>query len=298
MPSHATASVNGLVLLATPSLATWLEDETFMSSALARISRRSVEFSQGAANDVEVVAAVVEGVLSNNASPSPSGISILGGCFKDLVPDLSWATSPPPSRDSADALGSLSFSFHNTGVSARRVTLPLANTVFQNGHTSTLLASRWKATPNGGLKLENMVSKRSLDITHPSAAPQPRAITYSAPLVPITPARWIVSSFGNIIRQVEAHDTPVPASQELETIIPKLVAARGLSKTSGPMAVWALVIPPGVDAAEQLPLLTEPFEPERESDIVQRSSAAVSELLGRGCRLHQLRESSPSGPPA
>lgn len=129
------------------------------------------------------------------------------------------------------------------------LTLPLANTLFQNGTRSTLLVSEWgqaEGTRGEELKLLRIAEKRSQLINLPSAVLAVE-LNVRAPLVPITQPRKVLETLGNILAKVEINGESSPASKELQANIPRFVEARRtLAHTNaftGRVGVWAIVYP-------------------------------------------------------
>ncbi len=165
-------------------------------------------------------------------------------------------------------------------VISRLVELPVANTLFRNGRTSTILAQRWVVTniseskpelrlteetslPKQMLRLFDVVDRRSLKIGYRLSAPQ----------APITPPRIITAAMGNIIRTIQVSGSPennVPASTELEKAV-----ARASQTSEFPReiaGIWALVTP-------------------RENRISQPyvgSRGNLQEAIDSGSRLHKV----------
>jgi len=247
-----------------------------MSSAIS-----SILGSSNRAGDLSVVSAVVDGISAPGIrAGSLPGLSILCGSRSLLLPDLAPA-SPSRRHDPVETPGMLSFRFAD---GQRRVTLALANTVFQNGRTSTLFTSNWLAN-DGRLRLAKETSRQALHINLPCGASGP--FVYSVPLIPITAPRKIVSGFGNILRQIDVAGTPSPASQELEAILPGIMAMR--TRTGADQVrVWALVMPVGLQDIGT-PALQADIKPEDELKIARQTSPILSRLLNAGCRLQQIR---------
>jgi hypothetical protein len=118
--------------------------------------------------------------------------------------------------------------------------VPLANTMFRNGRTSTLLASRWHGTSDQFEKIQQE-EKKSVTI-YPAQANPITPLHLEIPLVPLTPPRRVASCLGNIVRQVtDANGKVVSASQELEASVDAYLEVRKLHKQT--VTVWALIIP-------------------------------------------------------
>lgn len=137
---------------------------------------------------------------------------------------------------------------------AYSVQVPLANTVFRNGLPSTLQYTIYAQDGTSG-DVVKTISRRlkhhsvTLPIVpagqyHPTTG-TPTVV--SAPIVPLTAARPVAASMGNILRRLavstdlESGDTSVPASQELEAAVQSYFKARQIPPQT--VSVWALIIP-------------------------------------------------------
>lgn len=219
------------VILATPRHASWLTDEDFMSGLVTSLRPDRKEPA-----DLHVLAAVVDGVASTWPSREMrDGFSIQLGSLHDILPGL-WdeATNAPSNPESEPSCLSVLLPRDLT------LTLPLANTLFQTGRRSTLLASVW------GDGWPKIIEKRSQTVNLSRLAELRRSGVH-VPLVPITHPRMILEGLGNILAKIDIEGEPSPASKELQVNIPRLLEARRLRPTStqgpGPVGVWALVIP-------------------------------------------------------
>lgn len=267
---------NAAVILASKEYHRLLDDSDVMSRLLSVMFPASSMAGPGKA-DISVLFGVVDAIAPTRQSdPSGSGIAVLGGTSDDMLPALSAeeATIHMDERP-----GSLRFQLSSMPGIDRptMVTLPLANTVFQNGHVSTLIASRWRQTTAGGgaYRQTHAARKRESLVVLPASQQQTARLTI--PLEPITPRRRIVSGLGNIVRQVEVDGQPEPASAELETRIGEYLASRQQHRsTTGPVNVWAWVLPPA--AAEAAATAN------RQPDDV------FSDGLVRGGRLYRVRK--------
>ena len=193
-----------------------------------------------------------------------------------------------------------------------QVTLPLANTIFQNGRRSTLLAGRWSASPGSSSLSLSSIAPHEHEVIIPPSSSSASASTssVSAVLFPIAEPLTIAAGLGNIVRQVydpadPTHKKPIPAARELESAIPALLAARKRSDPTlqdGPMSVWALVVPaPLVPFYKQLKQQTAPAldalsndagAAEHTAEAEQQAAALTAQhfttLLAAGCRLHKI----------
>ena len=265
----------------TPSFASWLnDDQTFIHDAL-----RNVFQSTQAVYDFTVLAAVVDGLPSPKQHPwtrahqrlgivenlslqdGREGIAVLMAESTQMAPDLFTTTGSTDKLEPAvsDQRGTVSFHLQLSN-SARRtaargiapekfasyeIGLPLANTVFRNGLTSTMFASRWVRS-GSSMPLElRLVERRALRhqrILMPvNAAPGNfNGISLQVPLERLT-VPWIVASaMGNIVRQLYTDATAsatMPASEGLEIAVGSFMERRKDSPTSPTFTVWALITP-------------------------------------------------------
>lgn len=244
----------GVVILTTPSFATWIEDDVFMADLLDRILYTGTLY-------VNVVAAVVDRIpaADHSASPGKEGFAVLHGTAPYVLPDFNRCPSA-----TAGSQSSIIFSFNRCfeAIGTRYVrnkkkdfkelpksiVLPLAKTIFQNGRESTFIASEWEK-PRGSL-LPHKVSVLIKASERVLALPIGSAFLSSVELIPLTMPRKIISSMGNIIRQLEVKDggkTVVPASQELEANISDYFERSNLSPRA--VSVWAQITSNGQPCA-------------------------------------------------
>ncbi|KAI1770706.1 hypothetical protein F4818DRAFT_251224 [Hypoxylon cercidicola] len=261
--SRPVGALNGnsdhAAIFASPDFATWLEDETFMSS-------------------INVVSAVVDGLTPKRLFGEPqTGLSILyssNSIFSNL-----WKDEELRSNVNQDTESSVSFISRTLPGNCRylKTTLPLANTIFQTGRRSTLFASKWQRKSNRPLTLTTMREKMSQKIC-PSLHPT---------------SDLVIAGLGNIVRQVEINNSPTPASKELEDLIPKVFDARSkLDETYSPrpIGVWCWVIPPGaVDEHSLFDLKVFQAEStQSEAELAVDAMATFSKLISSKCRLHKI----------
>ena len=135
----------------------------------------------------------------------------------------------------------------------RVLQLPVANTLFQNGRTSTLFAQRWNLTSSKSSTSEHVSSNKTW---LPQQTVQMGTVfadegmrlqldhLVHSHLVPITPARTIAAAMGNIIRKISGENASAedaPASEELERAIASAIQRGQIpSQQAG---VWALIRP-------------------------------------------------------
>ena len=247
-------------------------------------------------SQIDLLAGVADGVSSPLPFGDPRrGFSLLYGSTGDILPDL-WDESSFSPNIEPERGAYVSFLSNPLAGDCRPldITLPLANTVFQNGRRSTLFASRWRRDSGDALSLDFTRHKQTQRV-----APRGSAVghtTPSIPLLPLTAPRKIVAGLGNILRQVEVDGAATPASKELEVLIPQVFDARskrhGPSSSSGPIGVWAWVIPAHVVEAERL-LDLKVFQsdaPLSETELAASSVDVFSRLASSSCRLHKICE--------
>lgn len=264
--------------MASPRYATWLSDPAFMS-ALVYTLRPTRDRTR--VRNFHVLAGVVDGLCPRHPSREmQEGFSIQLGKLHALLPGL-WdletsrvrkAGSTDPSR--------LSVILNRTGKDQDTVSvnLPLANTLFQTGRRSTLIASEWSARGRvtdlnrSPMKMVRRAGKLSQSVDL-SLIDDKRPLLTRCPLVPITHPRTIIEGLGNILAKVDIEGEPSPASKELQVNLPQWIQAyQSQSKSDhvpGPVGVWALVIPGNLVA-------------ELDSHTQQASPEIMEELHGSG----------------
>jgi len=125
------------------------------------------------------------------------------------------------------------------------VDLRLANTIFANGKERTLQAMRWEYHSVsqkyvlGPYRDLSNCTVTSIDFVHSCL---------EVLLHPVTQRRKVVSSMGNILRQISRSENdrsnePIPASSELERELPRYVNDHNIDDPR--LSVWALVQPSG-----------------------------------------------------
>lgn len=272
------------VVLATPTFARWLTDASFMSALLGTFAQK----------DVQVLAGVVDDLSAPTSSgSSASGFSVLQGPGESLLPSFGTPAAPSRGRDTP-APGSLQFSLPR-GASGSRLSLnmPLANTVFQNGKESTLMACTWRSTPESAFALSHAADRTKQDVA--LAGPPP---ALSVPLIPVTPPRKIAGCLGNIISQIEIDGAAVPASTELENevqaVYDRRAAAGNLNSEGMPVDIWALVSTPKGTVTSEVEDVLDSLEeaefdgPEEERAVAARNVSSVEKLLVSGFQLHRI----------
>lgn len=276
-----------LTILATPSFASWLDEngtfiplllkELFLSDAV-RTENQNGQISSdpiSCKSDFDVVCACVDGLAPMPAAETYSvtgqqaseGISIFAGTGSS-APKL-WEAEASEDTNDGGKQSSLSFT---TWIN-HRITLPLANTLFTNGKTSTLIVSTWKLQPDQTFKRIRSAERNHVSLTtipkNLFTANTPMHARSTIPAIPLTPVRRIISGLGNIVRQIQFDEGAGPASRELETCIDDY--QKNQLGFSSAVAVWALIIP-----AESMPQTELP-----EHENLLYGSDSVRQLWGQ-----------------
>lgn len=176
------------------------------------------------------------------------GISVLIGESERVAPDLWIARDWVGERETMTTQQPSTLSFllepsaaEMTNIAAKtlrrnafsyELKLPMANTLFQNGQTSTLYAERWKSSESatGFSRVRKVfLSRQTLHVGQifPNIH---RQFELDTKLIPIVPPRMIAAAMGNIIRRVYTDsgskpETTVPASKELEEAVSQYIEA-------------------------------------------------------------------------
>ncbi|KAI0206405.1 hypothetical protein F4808DRAFT_407166 [Astrocystis sublimbata] len=287
-PAAGDAPEHGVAILASKDFTNWLENDDFMSALLKTLLKPEQHNHQS----LHVLSGIADSLSSTRLSGgTQSGFSVLYGSSDIVVPGL-WE-SEGFGGTSIDSSGCVSFLTNplTRSTGALEITVPLANTVFQNGRRSTLYASRWNIGGEGSLTLQRKQPKTTQRIAD-KGGPVNHTLSM-VPLLPLTPPRKILAGLGNIVRQVDVDGTPTPASKELEDIIPKIFEERALREPTAspkPVGVWCWVIPPRCMKAGRFDNLKlfKADSSQSEIDIASSSIELFSELLSSGCQLHRI----------
>ena len=161
----------------------------------------------------------------------------------------------------------------NTDHPARvQIATPVANTIFSTGQPHTLIATRWQFSPE--TEKPSMREMFNLANCRIESAPTTSTTSLSVPLHAITQPKRVITSMGNVISQLAAENDgkkAVPASTELEKILPEYVRKRNLENQR--LAVWALVTPDDTNYADISAIGT---------------TDDVSKAIASGARLHRV----------
>lgn len=162
-----------------------------------------------------------------------------------------------PIRKSAQRAGSLNFDLPISSQQRWRLQMPLSQTIFSTGLTSTLV-SRSHAAGQGKLSREEYLESLTFSMPQQSNSDECHV---DCPLVQLTSYRTVQNSMGNIIRTLSSHDgqksQEEPASRNLEEAVADYFKA--LDMPPEPVNVWALIIPRSVVASGTVKEATDAF---------------------------------------
>jgi hypothetical protein len=250
------------VFFVTPAFASWLlDDEIFLRKALRQMYTHLLKSDNTVYTRIHALCAVVDKL------PAPRAI----GDAKNLSSEALKCMKQPPVLDIGyEGMAYTTLGFHDSVVADEQtgadekatisfiasghadasgkfgdaLRLPLANTVFQTGSSSTMIYSTWfKKNGESDLFLKEKRNVKQHGIKFQRGASVKQCVsTLAVPLIPLTDPRYVDASMGNILRRVIGPDgTSVTASQELEHSVPQFHNARGdLSQAT---SVWALLLP-------------------------------------------------------
>lgn len=269
---------NAAVVLATPDHARRIVDDGFMSDLANALAG---EDSHG---EFHVLGAAIDHIAPPVGSYQPfSGMSILRGNLDHILPQL-WQDSPSKSRRDADTPSALEFE-----IGKSRVTVPGANTAFQNARDFTLTASHFDLSKGKNRILRQLDKTQQRIVTPVSRNVESLAdLGLWAPLLPVTRARAVTASFGNIIKGVEVDGESTPASTELEEAVEKAFKEIPDLAESGPIGIWALVVPKDLYAKVGAQL--GPDSSLESHHIVEDTAQQIEMLHSRGAKLYQIRK--------
>ncbi|KAJ5579516.1 uncharacterized protein N7459_005501 [Penicillium hispanicum] len=274
------------LLVVTPGFAHWIDPaNSFLERLVDRLSfqhsvLRSIPFRYA-------VAAVVDKI----PDPSGAGHEKLGaedGAYEGLSllmvepHEVQWKAAPPrriggTAGEEPSLVVSLQSEVEKPSPrgAAHEIGLRLAHTVFTNGKDRTFLGMRFTANEGDpehlSYSMDKLVDLSSCLVTTKSTSP---TIRPTFPLDPVTPRRKVITSMGNILRQVAKSTDPnslepMPASQELEKELPRYIDEHEI--VDHRVSVWALVEKSHFEVCDS----------ESPQERVQRS-------LEQGGRLHRV----------
>ncbi|KAJ4364889.1 hypothetical protein N0V95_000535 [Ascochyta clinopodiicola] len=259
------AKRNLVVFLVTPSFAPWLlDDRVFLEKALDQLYKNITAPTPV----VHAICAVVNKLppatplRGHDVGPRVGKRAVSPPVNETGFEGIAYVTLPAKAELSAlpqlsGELGCIDFLAHThtqaQGKRNDRIRVPLANTIFQTGETSTLIKSTWERRSDGvGFQMRSRTVRQAAAINLSAEDPMPidpphshiyqEASALSIPLVPLTSPRQVDGHMGNIIRGVIKPDgSKMTASTELEHVVPRYFKARG--EPAQATSAWALVIP-------------------------------------------------------
>ncbi|KAE8377256.1 hypothetical protein BDV26DRAFT_263979 [Aspergillus bertholletiae] len=249
------------ILLLTPSLAQWADPtNSFFEQCINRLYRRAP--TSDPPEPVHAIVAIVDklpdtpsalkDITDNGTVAESEGISLLLTRTANIQGRVA---APRRIRSSDTEESALIFSFQ-TAVShgpdnatpwraVHEVGLRLANTLFINGNKNTLFGARWSYNPSSS----SFTLGRSIELSRCQIASNVSSVhnSLSLPLHPVGQRREVISSMGNILRQLAKHPNstskdPMPASSELEKELPRYIEEHNIADRR--VSVWALVESP------------------------------------------------------
>lgn len=221
-----------------------------------------------------------EKIIGQNGSASlgSEGLSLLLSRASDVRVNAAESTrvrntaSQEPAFIFSTRSLNASLSNNDNGRASYEVGLRLANTVFVNGKDRTLLGMRWDYDlASERYSLSQCYDLAICDVTSPAATARS---SLNIALHPVTQRSKVVSSMGNILRQLSKSidgdvNDAMPASSELEKELPKYVKEHGI--TDQRLSVWALVEPS-----------------ETSSRIESTTEGRLERLIQGGSRIHRV----------
>ena len=170
----------------------------------------------------------------------------------------------------------------NARLISRKLQLPVANTIFKNGRTSTLLSQRWRAENDSrtfSLVRSAWAAQQDIDMTQ-LLHNQDMILHESllSNLTAITPSHTVSAAIGNIIRRLSVDHTSsggMPASEELERAITSGIEEKRIPAQQ--FGIWALIERSSQSGGTQV------------TDSKHDASAEhLSKRILNGCRLHRV----------
>ncbi|KZM20866.1 hypothetical protein ST47_g8017 [Ascochyta rabiei] len=259
------AKRNLVVFLVTPSFAPWLlDDAVFLEKALGQLysnisAPTPVAHAICAVVDKLPAATPLRGhdvfrqVGTRAAGPPVNETGFEGIAYLALPAKAELSALPQLPAE----LACIDFLAHthtqSKGRRTDRIRVPLANTVFHTGESTTLIKSTWERRSHGSAfqrrtRVVRNAAAINLSAEDPKLAHPPpthifqEASALSIPLVPLTSPRQVDGHMGNIIRGLVRPDgSKMTASTELEQVVPRYFNAR--AEPAQATSAWALVIP-------------------------------------------------------
>ncbi|KAL4921877.1 hypothetical protein BDW62DRAFT_98063 [Aspergillus aurantiobrunneus] len=240
------------VILFTPAFAHWADARsTFVEQCLNRVYHKALD--RPSQVPIHAVIAVIDRLPNHPRDENTlgnavecEGLSILLAKGENIK---GKAATPRQIRSVETEEPTLLFSFRKDAVDGQTIRQPaheiglrLANTIFLNGKENTLFGTRWAYNHSSKrFKLEEAADLSTCSVT---VNPGNTRNSLELPLHPVGERRKVISSMGNILRQVSKHsdgkpNEPMPASFELEKELPRYIAENDIADQR--VSVWALI---------------------------------------------------------
>ncbi|KAL4879686.1 hypothetical protein BJY04DRAFT_92488 [Aspergillus karnatakaensis] len=268
------------ILLFTPGLASWANAKGIF---LEQWMNRFYQNTSDSPSHIHAITAVIDRLPykhvqgSSRDMPEAEGVSVLLARGENI---LSKAVSPRQVRSVETEEPALLFSFCKDTQDAQvahhpvhEIGLRLANTIFLNGKENTLVGARWSYDPS----LERVRLESALDLSRCSVTVTPTRLdsALELPLYPVGERRKVISSMGNILRQISKHiegtsTEPMPASSELEKELPRYIEEHDISDRR--VSVWALI-----ETSAESPYIRS-----------RHSSSGLAQAIVNGAKLHRV----------
>lgn len=260
-PSRSLEELDGIpILLVTPSFAQWVDTTShhFLEDWITKLSGGS------ATKPTHAIVAIVDRLPDTRAQSGGEDLTESEGMSFIVVQSegvQGTVAAPRRIRSMEAEESALTVSFRDgksNGKGPRRIHeigLRLANTIFINGNENTLFGTRWVYDSASS----RYTVDQSVNLSRCIIGSDVNAVkdTLQLPLHPVSQRRRVISSMGNILRQVAKHaddrsTAPMPASSELEKELPRYIAQNDIMDQR--VSVWALVETPEQSSA------TKPLE--------------------------------------
>lgn len=243
------------IFMVTPGLAHLLGPESdFTASAMAKCF--GTHESRG--RELRSISGIVDKVVGQAYKGNMKAGSAEGLAYF-LTHSKNIAVRQNSTADPAKSVAQLQLQFayssfcrinavEGTWVGDTFLNLPLANTFFINGRSTTLMESMW-TTPKAEQEPWQKLNTTELSLLTIHTRRPPRGyIDGGAPLKMMAPWRPIKSALGNVIREVDVDGKTVPASSELESAVETMRKHKTIQ--SPPLQIFAIVKPAVASVSE------------------------------------------------
>ncbi|KAJ9269262.1 hypothetical protein DTO212C5_4757 [Paecilomyces variotii] len=231
------------ILLVTPAFAPWIErGNTFLDELMNKLFTDKSDNLRRSPR--HAVAAIVDKLPDPRDEVADllgsEGLSLLLAQAEDVAGKAARA-SRLKSTDKDEPSFIYSVKPTRSATTSYEVGLRLANTIFLNGKDRTMFGMRWEYKSDHG----RFCLSQSSDLSNCTVTSAGERIQTSlgVSLSPVGQRRKVMSSLGNILRQVSKStdgksNDAMPASSELEKELPRYVEEHALDQR---VSVWALV---------------------------------------------------------